>query len=182
MLSVYLAMVDSEDEKDLVEKLYNTYKKTLFNICLAILCNRPDAEDAVHETFIRIINNSGKIKYVDSPQTKAFCIIIARNVATDILREKQKTVPATDNELDAYESDSDNEETAISNISVERLKQALRALPKDSYDTLMLSVRFGCSLSEMSELLGISYQSVRYRLRKARKLLLKELEDTDEQP
>ena len=72
MLSVYLAMVDSEDEKDLVEKLYNTYKKTLFNICLAILCNRPDAEDAVHETFIRIINNSGKIKDVDSPQTKAF--------------------------------------------------------------------------------------------------------------
>lgn len=182
MISVYLAMVDSEDEKDLVEKLYHTYKKTLFNICLAILCSRPDAEDAVHETFIRIINNLGKIRDVNSPQTKAFCVIIARNIAADILREKQKTVSATDNELDAYEADSDNEETAISNISVQRLKQALRALPKDSYDILMLSVRFDCSLSEMSELLGVSYQSVRYRLRKARNLLLKELEETNEQP
>lgn len=54
MLLIYLAMVDSDEEKDLVEKLYNTYKSTLFNICFAIVRNRTDAEDAVHDTFIRL--------------------------------------------------------------------------------------------------------------------------------
>ena len=58
LLLIYLAMVDSDEEKDLVEKLYNTYKNTLFNICFAIVRNRTDAEDAVHDTFIRIIDLS----------------------------------------------------------------------------------------------------------------------------
>ena len=52
MLLIYLAMVDSDEEKDLVEKLDNTYKNTLYNICFAIVRNRTDAEDAVHDTFI----------------------------------------------------------------------------------------------------------------------------------
>ena len=80
-----------------------------------------------------------------------------------------------------YESDIKNEETALSNIGVERLKQALRRLPKEYYDVLMLNVKFGCSLSEMSGILGISYQAVRYKLRKARSILLKETEVKNEQ-
>ena len=39
----------------------------------------------------------------------------------------------------------------------------------------------GCSLSEMSGILGISYQAVRYKLRKARSMLLKETEVKNEQ-
>ena len=178
MLLIYLAMVDSDEEKDLVEKLYNTYKNTLYNICFAIVRNRTDAEDAVHDTFIRIIDNLCKIKDVDSPQTKAFCIVIARNVAVDILR---KSIFVTEEELDFYESDAKNEEAALSNIGVERLKLALRRLPKEYYDVLMLNVKSGCSLSEMSGILGISYQAVRYKLRKARSMLLKETEVKNEQ-
>ena len=116
MLLIYLAMVDSDEEKDLVEKLYNTYKNTLFNTCFAIVRNRTDAEDAVHDTFIRIIDNLCKIKDVDSPQTKAFCIVIARNVAVDILRKSKKSVFVTEEELDFYESDAKNEEAAIQKI------------------------------------------------------------------
>lgn len=130
---------------------------------------------------MRIIDNLSKIKDVDSPQTKAFCIVIARNVAVDILRKSKKSVFVTEEELDFYESDIKNEETALSNIGVERLKQALRRLPKEYYDVLMLNVKFGCSLSEMSDILGISYQAVRYKLRKARSMLLKETEVKNEQ-
>ncbi|MDE8718604.1 sigma-70 family RNA polymerase sigma factor, partial [[Eubacterium] siraeum] len=86
---------------------------------------------------------------VDSPQTKAFCIVIARNVAVDILIKSKKSVFVTEEELDFYESDAKNEEAALSNIGVERLKQALRRLPKEYYDVLMLNVKSGCSLSEM---------------------------------
>ena len=172
MLLIYLAMVDSDEEKDLVEKLYNTYKNTLFNTCFAIVRNRTDAEDAVHDTFIRIIDNLCKIKDVDSPQTKAFCIVIARNVAVDILRKSKKSVFVTEEELEFYEATS-----SLSGIR----GSALRRLPKEYYDVLMLNVKSGCSLSEMSGILGISYQAVRYKLRKARSILLKETEVKNEQ-
>ena len=53
MLSIYLSMVETEEEKDLVTELYNTYKQILFNVSMSILHNTADAEDAVQETFVR---------------------------------------------------------------------------------------------------------------------------------
>ena len=50
MLSVYLAMVGTDEEKDTITRLYKTYKKFLFSISMSILNNYADAEDAVHET------------------------------------------------------------------------------------------------------------------------------------
>ena len=61
MLSIYLSMVETEEEKDLVTELYNTYKQILFNVSMSILHNTADAEDAVQETFVRIISNLSKI-------------------------------------------------------------------------------------------------------------------------
>ena len=180
-MMIYLQTIDTAEDRSKFEQLYEQYKQLMFYTAFQILKRPQDAEDAVHDTFIRIIDNLCKIKDVDSPQTKAFCIVIARNVAVDILRKSKKSVFVTEEELDFYESDIKNEETALSNIGVERLKQALRRLPKEYYDVLMLNVKFGCSLSEMSGILGISYQAVRYKLRKARSILLKETEVKNEQ-
>ena len=104
---------------------------------------------------------------------------MARNVAKDILRRNSKTVFTTQEELDEYEANFDNENMAISNIGLEKLKTALKRLSKDDYDVILLSVKFRCTHSEMADILGITYQSARYRLRKARNNLLKELEDIE---
>ena len=76
MLSIYLSMVETEEEKDLVTDLYNTYKQILFDVSMSILHNTADAEDAVQESFIRIIKNITKIDDVNSLGTKAFCVVI----------------------------------------------------------------------------------------------------------
>ena len=52
LLCAYLAMVDSDDEKEFVAYLYKKYKAYLFSVSLSILHNYPDAEDAVHERFV----------------------------------------------------------------------------------------------------------------------------------
>ena len=87
MLSAYLAMVGTDEEKDIVTRLYNTYKAYLYTISMSILHNRADAEDAVHETFVRIIKNLSKIEDVDSQKTKSFIAIIVRNICFDMLRK-----------------------------------------------------------------------------------------------
>ncbi len=179
LLSAYLAMVDTNEDKELVSRLYRKYKKCLFNVCVSILRNHSDAEDAVQDTFMRMIDNLPRFRDVDSPQTQALCVVMARNVAKDILRRNSKTVFTTQEELDEYEADFDNENMAISNIGLEKLKTALKRLSKDDYDVILLSVKFRCTHSEMADILGITYQSARYRLRKARNNLLKELEDIE---
>ena len=56
----------------------------------AILKNNESAEDAVSEAFVRIIKNLDKINEDDRYKTRAFLVIIVRNVSIDILNKKQQ--------------------------------------------------------------------------------------------
>lgn len=87
MLSIYLSMVETEEEKDLVTELYNTYKQILFNVSMSILHNTADAEDAVQETFVRIISNLSKIDCANEKRFKAYIFVVTRNICYDILRK-----------------------------------------------------------------------------------------------
>ena len=48
------------------------------------------AEDAVHNAFLRIINNLEKIEDINSHKTKGLIVIIVKNVSIDIYIEKIK--------------------------------------------------------------------------------------------
>ena len=85
-------MVETEEEKDLVTELYNTYKQILFNVSMSILHNTADAEDAVQETFVRIISNLSKIDCANEKRSNAYIFVVTRNICYDILRKKHKVV------------------------------------------------------------------------------------------
>ena len=69
-------MVETEEEKDLVTELYNTYKQILFNVSMSILHNTADAEDAVQETFVRIISNLSKIDCANEKRSKRIFLLL----------------------------------------------------------------------------------------------------------
>lgn len=88
MLSIYLSMVETEEEKDLVTELYNTYKQILFNVSMSILHNTADAEDAVQETFVRIISNLSKIDCANEKRSKAYIFLLLPAIFVMIFSEK----------------------------------------------------------------------------------------------
>ena len=56
MLSLYLSMVETDEQRTLVEQLFFDYEQIMFRTAFAVLHNEHDSEDAVHEAFIRIIS------------------------------------------------------------------------------------------------------------------------------
>lgn len=69
MLAFYMSFIDDEDDKAKFEILYNSYKKRMVSTAFSILNNREDAEDAVHDTFIKIARNMRAIGDPDSGET-----------------------------------------------------------------------------------------------------------------
>ena len=61
MLSLYLSLVDSPEEKDKVRALYEKYHDLMMSVAFKIFRNEHDAQDAVHQAFITLINNLNKI-------------------------------------------------------------------------------------------------------------------------
>ena len=60
-MMIYLQMIDSPEDRSKFEQIYMEYRSMMFHIANRILTNEQDAEDAVHEAFLKIAENIEKI-------------------------------------------------------------------------------------------------------------------------
>ena len=90
MLPIYLAELDTQEEKDKFAELYEKYSRKMYNIALAILKNNEDAEDAVDITFHRLAHNFTKISQKSCKEIEGYIVISIRNTSIDIYRKKKK--------------------------------------------------------------------------------------------
>lgn len=57
---IYLMMIDAEEDKQKFAILYETYRHLMMKVALNVLKDTFLAEDAVHESFIKIAKNMEK--------------------------------------------------------------------------------------------------------------------------
>ena len=61
---VYLQMVETAEQRLMLETLYMTNRQLMYGVAFRILRNQEDAEDAVHQAFVKIAENITKISDV----------------------------------------------------------------------------------------------------------------------
>lgn len=145
---IYLAMIDSPDDQSKFEKVYNAYKGLMFHVANRILGNEQDAEDAVHNAFIKIAENIQKIGDAVCPKTQSYVVTIVENKAIDLYRANQRRKEVT------YIDD-------ISGIIVETqdaygLEYCILRLPARYREVILLKYYHGFSCKEIAKQLGIS--------------------------
>lgn len=90
MMSFYMSMIDTEENKTKFELIYEKYHKLMFYIAYQILKDNPLSEDAVHDSFVKIIENlssnlhSKTLTFGTASQRKAFLFGVAMHIATDV--------------------------------------------------------------------------------------------------
>lgn len=60
-LSFYISLAETAEDKSLIERLYNGYERYMYAVAFSVLHNEQDAEDTVHEAFLRIIKISASM-------------------------------------------------------------------------------------------------------------------------
>lgn len=88
IMLIYLNLIETEEDKRKFERIYHSYKQTMFYATNRILKNQDSAEDAVHNAFLRVINHLEKINENDCHKTRAFLVVILKNIAIDIYRKE----------------------------------------------------------------------------------------------
>lgn len=172
MLSVYLMMIDNSDDKVKFEKVYKNYKNIMLNRAYEIVKERQLAEDAVHNAFLKIINNLPKIYDADSNETKWYVIVIVTNEAKKIYNKENKILKA---ELTDMESDFNLEAVVEDKNIVEKVKKEIGLLPEIYRDTMSLKYYNDLSNKEISSVLSIPISTVKKRLQRGRKILIQKL-------
>ena len=160
---IYLMMIDSEEEQSKFEKIYKSYQRAMFYIAYKILHNEQDAEDAVHQAFIKIVENIDKIEEVLCPKTKGYVVTIAENKAIDIYRKKQKLQSLELNEtIVGTEVDYHGEDT---------LTKCILNLPPNYREIILLKYLHGYSTKEIAKIMGISCSNASKLDQRAKKRL-----------
>lgn len=163
-LSFYISLAETAEDKSLIERLYNGYERYMYSVAFSVLHNEQDAEDTVHEAFLRIIKNLGEYDFSADAQTKTLLGVITRNIAIDRYRHKKKhesgNVELNENTIGSQLPDT-------SELSNSELKEILDSLPYELKEVILLRYVAGYTLKETAELLGVTFGMVRYRQDKA---------------
>lgn len=178
MISFYLSLLDTPEEKSKFEQLYRLYRQDMFKMAYGILKNKYDTEDAVHEAFMRVIKKLTKISETNCPQTHSYLLIIVKNVALKIIKKRTKTI-VVDTDTVEITDDFGLEEYVISNMEVERIKYILEQLPDDYYEVLFLELFMEFSISDIAEQLGLTYDNTKKRLQRAKKKFIEIAEEKE---
>lgn len=156
---------------ELIEELFQTYRGMMFKIAMSILHNESDAEDAIQDAFLWVINNFSKISQIPCYERQFYFVNITKHKSIDIWR-KRKRHPVEDiDEHFEIEGENSTEESAFSNITVEQIKDALSEMSDSDYDLLYLYLFEEKSPKEISQIFGISGKTVRVYIQRAKERL-----------
>lgn len=163
MLVYYLQLFDTPEEKRRFEDIYQSYRSMMFHVAQGILHNRQDAEDAVHNAFLRIIQHFSRFQSAPTQDLAPLIAVIARNEAISLLRTKRDTLPLEDWDAFAQSTASITDYHALVD-SFTRLPQTYRAV-------MELKLLWGYADGEIAEKLGLSKTAVSTRVSRGRQLL-----------
>lgn len=170
MLAMAFAMLDTDEEKSIFEQLYTQHKQRLYRIAFSKLHNSQNAEDAVSECFLRILNKSANIFDVSPNKRAHFLNILIRNVCVQMFNKviKERTTSIED-ECPEIVDEINLEDEVIGKISRDRLVEFISQMPEKLRDAMVLKSVMGLSNHEAAEQLGITENTLRQRIYEARK-------------
>lgn len=167
MLAIYLSMLETNEEKNLFEQLYIKHKQDMYAVAYGVLKNKEDAEDAVHQSFLKIADNFSKVSQIPCHELKAYIVIICRNTAINIYRQNQNRAKHS---AELFETEI-VDESYFENQNYDELLLAIKQLPQMYKDVIYLYFLQEFSAKETASQLEISPELVRQRELRAKKML-----------
>ena len=161
MIGLYLAMLDTPEEKIKFEDLYNRYRDMMYNYACKFLKDTYLAEDAVHNSFMSVIKRFDKIPADNSDETQAYLLVTVRNASIAILNEKNKII---DMDIENVEDDTDLELEIETEYCKQRVWNFIVNMDKIYSDTLALKVFYGLSNTEIANIMKVDIDVVNMRI------------------
>lgn len=170
-----------EKQRHKLEKVYERYGEKMFFRAMQILNQREDAEDAVQNSIIAISRHTDCIDFADETKTLSFIYTVISHCAIDIYRKNKKS-RSTNVNIDDYAQQAGNidiESEVMISMELKRVIAEIEKLDLGYREVLSLFYLNEMNPREISDLLNIPYNTVRSKINRGRKKLIKCLEGSE---
>lgn len=157
-----------EGDKSAFRELYQQTSGAVYGFALSILKNKQDAEDVMHDTYIRAYN--GAVSYRPTGKPLAWMLTIVRNLCYNKIRDNKicEDISQYDDILRS-ETGHDPEERAL-------IEQAISVLASDERQIVILHAITGMKHREIAKILNVPTGTVLSKYNRALRKMKAEIE------
>lgn len=177
MLPLFLmAALDTKEEIDKLEALYNATNKMLYRYALSLLKNHEAAEDVVQEAYLYIANHMEKITDPYCKSSANYMLIYTKYKILRLLgKQKQAATEALEEEAMEIVGMLSVEDEVVRLENLMRMTETIKTL-KESYRQILTYYYYlDYSVNELATELSITPDNVLVRLHRARTALKNKL-------
>lgn len=156
-------------------RLYDATSAKLFGVCLRILKDHTEAEDAVQDVYVKLWRNARSYREGQySPMS--WLIAIARNTAIDKIRSRQMAYAEMDEAGEVPDTAPSPEAAMVSVDEMGRIGVCLGELPPQRAQAVHAAYVEGFSYAELAGRFGVPLNTMRTWLHRSLKSLRECLE------
>lgn len=156
--------------------LYKRYASNLLGLCMRYSKSKDEAEDILQDGFIKIFEKISSLEKTSSLEPWMRRIMV--NTAINSYHKNLKHYFNQDIDEMQIESTDEPEQEYMPHLSPEQVMKSIQKLPEGYRMVLNMYVFDGFSHKEIAEELGVSINTSKTQLLKARKKLKKEFLNT----
>lgn len=156
-----------------LEELYKTYSPLMYGVCLRYVKDREDARDLLHDGFIKVMDNLSSFRNTGSFEGWMRRIMV--HVAINFYR--RHIIRRNESDFSIADSLENDSVDVISQMSAQELMKHVQSLPDGYRMVFNLYVIEGYKHDEIGQLLGISENTSKSQLMKARRVLMSKIKE-----
>jgi len=146
--------------------LYRQTNAKLFGVCLRVLNDRAEAEEALQEVYVKIWTKADRFAVSDlSPIS--WLVAIARNHSIDRIRQRRRPAVNIDDALEVADPTPGPEALAVSGGERERIFSCLEELEQDKAAAVRGAYMNGDSYADLAEKYAVPLNTMRTWLRRS---------------
>ena len=162
-----------------IDELYHTYRNQMYALAFSILHSQMEAEDAVHDVFVRVASNRSFLEKITSQEDmRNYLLKATKNMALNALRKTSHEVPFAE-QCDTNDPELSDEEfwdAVFRRGEYEEVVRAIRELDGKYADVLYCHFVLEMTVPETAQALDRSIPAVKQQLVRGKKMLLTNLE------
>ena len=147
-----------------VREIYELHKHDLVTLATALLTDKSEAEDVVHDVFVGFIRSGGRFRLTGS--LKGFLATCVANRARNRNKSKQKRTHDGEDTSEAAVPDGERPDlAAMFGEELRHVGAALARLPYEQREAVLLHLHSGLRFRAIAQAQGVSVNTVQGRYR-----------------
>ena len=164
--------ITSDEDRDYMEWLYREYHRLMYKIAFEYCHAQMEVQDIVSDSCVALIGKIEKLRYLEKAELKLYIFSTVRNTAIDHYRKRRRLDARFFHLSEERANRMTDGVDVVGQIELKdelnRVLQIICELPEKEKTVMYLKYSVGLPDAEIAEIVGLSPNSVRKYVERAR--------------